>query len=78
MAKEKESETTKPQKCHTETRKQQRHNAETKAPPSQEPRDHRVRAARGQHSHRYLARLTKTCRKLGIRSMAIDKIELWG
>ena len=27
-------------------RKQQRHNAETEAPPSQEPRDHRVQAAR--------------------------------
>ena len=30
--------------------KQQRHNAETKAPPSQEPRDHRVQAARATFS----------------------------
>ena len=31
------------------------HNAETKAPPSQEPRDHRVQAARATFSqiHRY-------------------------
>ena len=31
-------------------RKQQLHNAETKAPPSQEPRDHRVQAARATFS----------------------------
>ena len=31
-------------------RKQQKHNAETKAPPSQEPRDHRVQAARATFS----------------------------
>ena len=31
-------------------RKQQRHNAETKAPPSHEPRDHRVQAARATFS----------------------------
>ena len=39
-------------------RNQQKHNAETKAPPSQEPRDHKVQP-HGQHSHRLLDMIPK-------------------
>ena len=39
-------------------RNQQKHNAETKAPPSQEPRDHKVQP-HGQHSHRLLEMIPK-------------------
>ena len=39
-------------------RNQQKHNAETKAPPSQEPRDHKVQPHR-QHSHRLLDMIPK-------------------
>ena len=37
------------------------HNAETKAPPSQEPRDHRVQP-HGQHAHRFMDTIQKPAR----------------
>jgi len=52
MAKEKKTEQTTPQKYHTAIVRQEatKVNAETKTPPSQEPRDHRVQAARATFS----------------------------
>ena len=54
----------KPQSARQQSvsQKQQMHNAETKAPPSQEPRDHRVQAARATFSqiHGYDPKASKT------------------